>query len=78
MLIRPGAGSRHRNLPTRLVGSVAATCTRGLAPFDPSERSLRNALGASIELSSTIAERRRVEAFLADYASARNATTTHR
>ena len=50
-------------------GSVAAI-VRGLTVFDAAGRSRRNALAASVELASARAERRRVDAFLADHASA--------
>lgn len=63
-----------RPVRTRKIVSVAAVIARGLAPFDTSQRSIRNALAASVELSSAVTERHQVEAFLADYASVRNAS----
>ncbi|MDN5852847.1 MAG: hypothetical protein L0K86_08380 [Actinomycetia bacterium] len=78
MVVRVGGQTEPRHLPARLVDGVATTIARGLAAFDTSQRSRRNALAASIELSSTVAERRRVEAFLDDYASARNVSGAQR
>ncbi|UPK76399.1 hypothetical protein MU582_07125 [Nocardioidaceae bacterium SCSIO 66511] len=57
-------------LPARLVRGIGASIVNGLAVFDLVEGSRRNALAASVEITTACAERRRVDAFLADYASA--------
>ncbi|UYM04278.1 hypothetical protein [Solicola gregarius] len=57
-------------LPARLVRGVTSSIVHGLTVFDAAERSRRNALAASVEITTACAERRRVDAFLADYASA--------
>lgn len=48
----------------------ASTIVRVLTAFDVSDRSRRNARAASVALATARAERRRVDAFLADHASA--------
>lgn len=57
--------------PARVLGSMAVSIAGSLAAIDTADRARRNALAASVELSSAAAERRKVDAFLADYASAR-------
>lgn len=65
-----GAASGPAFPLARLWHNGVATIGRGLTAFEASERSRRNARAASIELAAARAERTRLDAYLADHASA--------
>ncbi|MGH8883090.1 MAG: hypothetical protein ACRD0P_38070 [Stackebrandtia sp.] len=78
MVVRvPGEPSGSAFPFARLWHNGVATIVSGLAAFDASDRSRRNAHAASVELATARAERRRVDAFLADHASARARSAEH-